>query len=85
MHRACAQVADAEQAQQQAALAPPFAVAAAELDGLPTFDARSYYHQVNMLQEAAAAASSSSHYSQLQATTTALHLGYEAYEMKLKY
>ncbi|CAM0955453.1 unnamed protein product [Alopecurus aequalis] len=82
-----AKVADVE----RLALAPPPPAAAsggAELEALPTFDARSYYHhQVNMLQEAASA--SSSRYSQPQtqaplrqdqaaaAPPTALHLGYE--------
>uniref|UniRef100_A0ACD5THN8 Uncharacterized protein n=1 Tax=Avena sativa TaxID=4498 RepID=A0ACD5THN8_AVESA len=81
-----AKVADVE----RLALAPPPPPASggAELEALPTFDARSYYHhQVNMLQEAAAA--SSSRYSQphhqapsrqdqeAAPATTALHLGYE--------
>jgi hypothetical protein len=82
------QVADVE----RLALAPPPTPApvsgGAELEALPTFDARSYYHhQVTMLQEAAGA--SSSRYSQPQdqarlrqdqeaaPATTALHLGYQ--------
>uniref|UniRef100_M8BIK4 MADS-box transcription factor 21 n=1 Tax=Aegilops tauschii TaxID=37682 RepID=M8BIK4_AEGTA len=60
---------------------PPSSGSGAELEVLPTFDARSYYHHqaVNMLQDAAAASSSSrySQSSQAAAATTALHLGYQ--------
>nr|CAM59073.1 MIKC-type MADS-box transcription factor WM27B [Triticum aestivum] len=75
-----AKVADAE---RLALAAPPPSSGGAELEVLPTFDARTYYHHqaVSMLLDAAAA-SSSSRYSQSSqaaaaAATTALHLGYQ--------
>ncbi|XP_072973333.1 agamous-like MADS-box protein AGL11 isoform X2 [Typha angustifolia] len=58
-----AKIAENERAQQAAMVS-----AGAELDALPTFDPRSYYH-VNMLEAAP-------QYSQHQ-DQTALHLGYE--------
>ncbi|KAM3410547.1 hypothetical protein ACQJBY_002638 [Aegilops geniculata] len=75
-----AKVADAERL--ALAAPPPSSGSGAELEVLPTFDARSYYHHqaVSMLQDAAAA-SSSSRYSQSSqaaaAATTALQLGYQ--------
>ncbi|XP_051199842.1 MADS-box transcription factor 21 [Lolium perenne] len=83
-----AKVADVERLALAPAPTPAPVSGGAELEALPTFDARSYYHhQVTMLQEAAAA--SSSRYSQPQdqarlrqdqdaaPATTALHLGYQ--------